>query len=307
MTGTNHNMKTTVTVLALIGAVGGAVSTTSAHAHATFNIAGYGDGAAGSINGNDGTPGTDAGGVWTNGGVGYTGALPVMWYAGMHSATSTRTIETGTPTSANGNSLQRQIADFNASNDSDLPTDRMLRVGGSSWSDPANGGQGWGHGLDFGLIHWSCGGSVQGCLDAGISGFKLTLADDLADGGANLKLGYALYGGWDRGSEAFRHDTFVTSPVPVSNPLGSNDLTLIGWGVASAVGETLSQTFDLNTHHGGEYTVIIGALGGVDGNYQLTIEPVVQPVPIPAAVWLFGSALVGVVTIGWRAPRPTAT
>lgn len=296
-------MKTTATILALAGMLGGTlVAAPEAHAHATFNIAGYGDGTGGSINGADGMPGTDASGVWTNGGVGYTGSLPVMWYAGMHSAAAAgRTIETGTPTSTNGSSLQRQIANYNNNNDPDLPTDRMLRVGGLSWSDPDNGGQGWGHGADFGLIHWSCGGSAQGCVDAGVSQFKITLADDLADGGANLKLGYALYGGWDAGAGASRHDTFFTDPTPVNNPLGSDDLTLLGWGVASSVGETLSQVFDLDTTYGGEYTIIIGALGGVAGNYQLTV----QPVPIPAAVWLFGSALVGVFTIGRRTSKPT--
>lgn len=298
-------MKTTASILALASVLGGTLlAAPAAHAHATFNIAGYGDGTGGSTNGNDGLPGTDAGGIWTNGGIGYTGALPVHWYAGMHNATAARTIETGAPDSGNGNSLQRQIANYNNNNDPDLPTNRMLRVGGLSWADPDNGGQGWGHGADFGLIHWSCSGSPQGCIDAGVSGFKVTLEDDLADGGANVRLGFALYGGWDAGTGASRHGTFVTDPAPVDNPLGSDDLKLLGWGVASSVGETLSQVFDLDAAYGGEYTIIIGALGGVAGNYRLSIESVVQPVPIPAGIWLLGSALVGVFTIGRRASKP---
>jgi hypothetical protein len=139
-------------------------------------------------------------------------------------------------------------------------------------------------------------------VDIGVTQFKITLEDDLADNGANLRLGYALYGGWDTGAGASRHDTFITDPAPVSNPFGSDDLTLLGWGVASSVGETLTTVFDLDSTYGGEYTIIIGALGGVAGNYKLTV----QPVPIPAAVWLFGSALVGVFTIGRRNSKATA-
>jgi hypothetical protein len=300
-------MKTTVTALALTGAVGGAFVAMSAHAYAMSNIAGYVGGTAGSINDSDGTPGTDAGGISTKGNVGYTGALPVMWHARMDDATDSRAIEIGTPTSVNGDSVQRQIADLNASADSDRPVDRMLRIGGSSSSESVSGRQGWGHGLDFGLIPRSCGGSVESCLDAGVSGFRLSLGDDLADGGANLKLRYPLYGGWDAGLEASGHDAFVASPVPASNSLGSDDLILNGWGVASPVGETLlSRTLDLDTRHGGGYTVIIGALGGLHGNIRLTMESLVQLVPIPAAVWRFGSALVGVCTIGRCAPKPTA-
>jgi len=51
--------------------------------------------------------------------------------------------------------MLQQVETFNAANDLGLPTDRVLAVGGLSWSDPENDGQGWRHGLDFGLMQFS--------------------------------------------------------------------------------------------------------------------------------------------------------
>ncbi|MCI0347694.1 MAG: hypothetical protein L0221_20020, partial [Chloroflexi bacterium] len=65
--------------------------------------------------------------------------------------------------------------------------------------------------------------------------------------------------------------TFTTSPGPIDNPLGSAGLTLIDHAVATAPGQTLSRTYALDVAHGGQYTVFIGALGGVSGQYQLTV------------------------------------
>jgi hypothetical protein len=229
------------------------------HAHATYNLAGYAAGLAGSTNGADGAPANDAA-TFTNGPLdGYTGSLPVTWYAGMHSPTQERTIQTGVaPTPASG-SLLDQVITFNAANDPDFPTDRVLAVGGLSWSDPVeNDGQGWGHGLDFGLVHYSPVGDV---LANGPVNFTITLADDPSDA-ATVQLAFAIYGGWDSGSTSVRHQTFTTSPSPV----------------AAAPGETLSRTYELTATYDGHYTVFVAALGGVAGQYQLTVSTEPEPI-----------------------------
>lgn len=253
----------------MLGVLVGTLAFSSlAYGHATYNVGGYGSGLAGSTNGADGDVSTPA---WTNGGVAeYSGALPVNWYAGMHNATTARTIQTGVaPTPASGSLLQ-QTNNYNTANDPDYPTDRVLAVGGKSWSDPANGNQGWGHGLDYGLIHFT---PLSTILAGGPVLVTITLADDPSDA-ANMQLAFALYRGWDTTATSSRHQTFVTSPSPVaSDPLGATGLTLIDYAVASSPGETLTRTYALDDLGGEEFTIFVGAQGGVAGQYQLTITP----------------------------------
>jgi hypothetical protein len=144
---------TTIAVFALRAALAGA---SSAHAHATYNLQGYGENLAGSIPGQtDGLP-VLASGEWTDGPVTeYTGSMSVNWYVGMHTKTQVRTIQTGVPGNAPSGSLAARIANYNSTHDSDLSlATPVIAVGGLSWLDPSTG-QGWGHGLDYGLIHFS--------------------------------------------------------------------------------------------------------------------------------------------------------
>lgn len=240
----------------------------SAYGHATYNLSGYGSGLGGSTNGVDGAPaGLTA--MWTGGPVGdYVGALPVNWYCGLHNPTQVRTIQTGLDPNPPASSLLAEVNTHNAETDPDLPTDAVLAVRGLSWSDPSNGDQGWGHGLDYGLIHLSPF-DTTGVLANGPVKLTITLTDDPTDDVA-VRLAYALYGGWDTSASIERHQTFITSPSPVDNPLGSAGLKFIGAAVASTAGATLSKTFDVDLTYGGKYTVFVGALGGVPGQYQVT-------------------------------------
>jgi hypothetical protein len=237
----------------------------NAHAHATYNLSGYGSALGGSTNGADGNP-ADETASWTNGPTEYAGALPVMWYCGLHNPSQVRTIQTGAGANPPAGSLVAQVASYNGDNDPDLPTDRVLAVGGLSWSDPSNGDQGWGHGLDYGLIHASPLDELQ--ADGPLK-LTITLADDPSDGVA-VRLAYAIYGGWDTSTTAVRHQTFTTNPTPLDDPLGSSGLTLIDFAVATDAGQTLSRSYDLDPAYEGKYTIFVAALGGVAGQYQLT-------------------------------------
>jgi len=239
-----------------------------AHGHATYNISGYGSGLGGSTNGADGLPTAVPPATWTNGGAdGYVGGLPAMWYSGMHSTTQVRIIQTGGAGTPPSGSLLQQINSYNTANDPDYPTDRVLAVGGKSWSDPDNDNQGWGHGLDFGLIHYS---PIDTILGGGPIKFTITLTDDPTDS-PGVRLAFALYKGWDTNPSSSRHQTFVSSPSPVDNPLGSTGLTLVDFAVATAAGGTVSRSFELTAETAGEYTVVIGALGGVAGQYEVVL------------------------------------
>lgn len=245
-----------------------------AWAHATYNIAGYGDGLAGSTNGADGSPAVTPDAIWTNGPTDYAGTLPVMWYAGMHTDTQVRSIETGVLPGPVAGSLQAQIETYNTGNDPDLPTNRVLAVGGLSWSDPANGDQGWGHGLDYGIIHYS---PVSTILASGPVNVRVTVADDPTDG-ATMRLAFALYRGWDVSATAVRHQTFTTNPSPVNDPLGAQGLTLVDFAVAPTAGENVEVVFPLDATSDGQYTLLVGALDGVPGQYRVIIAT--EPVPV---------------------------
>jgi len=239
----------------------------SASAHVTYNINGYGSGLAGSANGNDGLlPGT-----WTNGDVAeYVGTLSIQHYIGMHNATTVRTVQTGAGMTPASGSLLQQTNNYNTLNDPDYPTDRVLAVGGKSWSDPANGDQGWGHGLDYSLLHITPVGDI---LAGGPVLIEVELSDD-TDDPASVQLAFALYHGWDTGAVTDRHQTFVTSPAPLaSNPLGTTGLTLLDYAVATTAGETLTRTYSLAAMGGEEFTIIVGAKGGVAGQYKLKVTP----------------------------------
>jgi hypothetical protein len=262
----------TVTAALLLGIT--LATARSASAHATYNVSGYGSGLAGSTNGADGSPTAIPPAVWTNGGTDYAGSLPVNWYSGMHTPTQVRTILTGTLPGPASGSLVAQIEEYNVGNDPDIPTDLILAVGGKSWTDPENDGQGWGHGLDYGIIHYS---PVETILAEGPVSVTITLVDEPSDA-ATMQLAFALYGGWDTSVSAVRHQTFVTDPSPVAtNPLGSAGLELIDFAVAASAGEPVEITFPLTAEYAGEYTVFIGALGGVSGQYQMTVTT--TPVP----------------------------
>ncbi|HXJ34915.1 MAG TPA: thrombospondin type 3 repeat-containing protein [Candidatus Eisenbacteria bacterium] len=256
----------------LVGAV--LLGSPCAHAQTTYNLAGYGAGIAGSTNGADGFPATPPGAIWTNGDVtGYVGGLPVQWYALMTDGVTPRVVQTGNGASPAPESLLGQVSAYNAVHDPDLATDRVLAVGGRSWTDPANGDQGWGHGLDYGLIHFA---PLDAVLGGGPVYVAVTVDDDPANT-APMRLAFAMYGGWDTNASSERHQTYTTSPHPVDDPLGSAGLKLLDYRVASTSGETVSTTFRLQSDHDGKYTLFVGALDGVAGRYRVTITPGVAP------------------------------
>jgi hypothetical protein len=250
---------------------------TPASADTSYNLSGYGSGGvAGSTNGNDGLP-ADGTAAWSNGSAaGYAGGLPVQWYARLQDAVTPRTLETGSGGSPPADSLLAHVTAYNATHDPDRPADATLAVGGLSWADPANPGapgQGWGHGMDYGLLHFTPLDAVQA---GGPVDFTITVANDPLNASA-VRLAFVLYGGWDTNPSSSRHQTFFSSPAPTSNPLGASGLTVIDYAVAATPGETLARTYRLDATYGGRYTVFVAAQGGVAGRYVLTVTPRLAP------------------------------
>lgn len=277
-------------VLALAGAIAGIMATMpAAHAHHSYNLDGYTNTSTGhSLSGNDGgnpsvTPailGTTA--RWTAGGpgAGYTGALPGMWYAAFHGLES-HNLSTGDALAKTWN----HDGDTGPSATPLVPFATThagfeLAVGPKSWEDTAVQGAntGWGHGLDFGLIKLDVAGHLN-----------ITVEAD----GSGLLPAFSLYQGWDTGT-GVRHGPYVNN---VSNPLSGTGLILLG-SIANDGDGSVTYQFN-NLAAGGKYSLFIGGDdGAVGGKYKVNMT--LSQVPLPAAVWLFGSALAGMGVIGRR-------
>ncbi|MDD5113197.1 MAG: hypothetical protein PHC94_04220 [Methylobacter sp.] len=129
----------------------------------------------------------------------------------------------------------------------------------------------------------------------GLSDLTITLQTDT---GSSTKPAFSLYQGWDTSTTPFvRAGSYINN---ISNPLGTVGLNYLGQASTSTAGGVASYTFTNLT--GGNYTLLLGGNGTSsdifgNGSYKLTLTSV----PVPFAVWLFGSAMAGL--IGFRRNR----
>ncbi|MDD2759107.1 MAG: hypothetical protein PHH11_02310 [Methylomonas sp.] len=256
--------------LALTGVLGlGASSAASAHVMYNTDNAGSAYGAGGT----DGwsTPGSWVGTADGNAPFGYAGPV-ANWAAQLHSA---------------GASLIVSSAD--ALDDYDVAADIDTAKG--AWNDgkftQAADSQGWGHNTDVGLFKSNVTQTVtltasnvdpNGWQIFGISVFS----------GMTTAGNYEHHGGWNIG---YTEDD--TTPATLDNPLGTVGLTFVGY--------TDNSTVTFTAQAGQVYSILLGGYSG-SGNfgphagYQLAISSV----PVPGAVWLFGTAMAGLIGIGGR-------
>ena len=290
------------------------------------NTGGYAPvGVGGRVNGdsNANIPGT--GGLPDD----YFGALPYNLYLGHHDSTAagqtTRNGLTGTADST-PNSLWRAYARQDASPvwGSLVPdigsSHPYYAVGGNSWQVGSTAG-----GLDYNLIHASAGtnNDAKNVTTAGaeigqVYQIDITVKRDTAydaENDINALLDVALYRGADTSSTASRTAAFDRNANGVQGSTlgtgGSNGSKLLWRAQQNTTSDVLNFTLvidfnewkktdalegGLNDGLAGFYTLIIGAHGGAEGSalaYTVTSRSftAAAPVPVPAAVWLFGSAL----------------
>lgn len=179
-----------------------------------------------------------------------------------------------------------------------------IDTGGGAWRDNSDTPTGWKHQTDIGLISSDVTQVVHLNLTAlgqqqenTFSTFGVTVFEGMDLNTDN----YSHHGSWNCPS--------CTTPKPYSanNPFKTIGLTTIGWNDSvDAVND-----FIFKAEAGKIYSVY---LGGVDfskwntavDNYKLDITTSdmfsVPPsaVPVPGAVWLFGSAIVGMVSFSRR-------
>jgi hypothetical protein len=205
-------------------------------------------------------------GPWTEGDPGYTGDLPATWVAQIHNDGGV----------ANSQTASSADAGF------------LIGMGARSYKDGATN---WGHSADYGLFSLHADATVT-----------ITVSSD----GSNLRPAFGLWDGWATGGS--RHAAYTGNGAVnamAANPLGSG-LALVdasAWTFAASQGTTATATLT-RFLAAGNYTLILGGYDGTSPGtnlaYTATISAAAAPVPVPGAVWLFGSALAGVVGFGRR-------
>ncbi len=181
-----------------------------------------------------------------------------------------------------------------------------------AWSDASKSGAfGWRHDLDYGLFKSDTGGTI-------------TLnAQGINQSGTNF--GFTIFKGMDASTVAYNHhgswnnnnNTQIGAPNGVSLPGGNTQFGATNAEAAANIvaysigGDTPSNlnTINFNADPGQIYTIVLGGYrnGGwgetVDG-YKLNITAV-SSIPVPGAVWLFSSAMAGLIGFGRRSHKST--
>lgn len=291
----------------------GAISNASASATATtmYNLSTY--------EGNDFSSNNTAcapcnGGVGTDGWVwGFNGA-PLGSTNSVASWAGTGGTNT-TPFGYNGGGVLHWGVHMTANGTAEISSqDSLTRYGvgadidtaKGAWSDQAlSGAQGWRHDVDFGLFKSDVGGTVtvnaQGINQSGTNfGFTIFKGMDTST------VDYNHHGSWNLGN-----NTQLSAPTSSSLPNGNTTFTVANMVAYSIGGATPSNlnTISFTAEAGQIYTIALGGYKNgkwgdtVDG-YKLDIGQV-SAVPVPGAVWLFGSAMAGL--IGLRGRKKSAT
>lgn len=248
--------------LALASAIGAILLVSNAaNAHVTYNTA---DNGVGNV------PDGSGAAIWTDGApisvgpsAGYTGNLPATWAAMIENAGGV------------ADSLTASSADSAAAGGY-----ATIGIGAKSYRD---GSTNWGHSADFGLFSLQHAATVT-----------ITVSSD----NSNLRPAFGLWDGWDTSGASSRHQSYLNNGA--LNAMGSVlDSSLVphdatAWTFAASQGPTATATLTRYLA-AGDYTLILGGYNGTSpgGNLAYTATIYAAPVPLPAGIWLFGSALMG--------------
>jgi len=238
----------------------------NAQAGVAYNITGWDATGTGGLDG--GFPVNWIGGTAPS----YTGSLNAMWYANV------------------GNGGSESVSSSGTRSNSGVDPTFALAVGPRAWNDNTTGTTGQGHGSDFGLIHLN-----------GLSDLTVTVAADTVLG-SSLKPGFSLFQGWATTTtgrvQAYQNNA--------DNPLGTTSLDFQNSASTTTPGGSASLLF--TNLAAGDYTLFVGGnfSGGAGAAGKYTVGLTASPVPIPAAIWLFGSALAGIGVLGRRKEKTLA-
>lgn len=279
--------------LALAGAIGALMlGTSAAEAHVSYHIAVDGSQAP-NVNGSTTT------GSWTGGSPvdkGYIANLPTTWLANIHHYNDVY-----------------EVSAADAKTHVGVASNFVLETAGNRWKPSSS----WGNALDYGLIDLDVAGHLTITLEAD-SALNSTFAP-----------GFTLFQGWGSTVHGNKHQAWNANPDAPSSPIGNvsnpnhasynpnslsfnpdqlplavRGLSFVGYGATTTDGGTVTKTFE--NLSAGKYFLWIGGNGSDNSNEYYKASLSVAPVPVPAAVWLFGTAMAGMIGIGRRKQSLTA-
>jgi hypothetical protein len=244
--------------LAIAGAVSALLlGATTAEASVTYNL-------------NPSTANSNSTGPWSDGTIvkpaGYIGKMPVTWVADIQNDINPN--ETDTVSKANA-----------------IAQGAVSTYAVESLSNRWNPSRSWGNALDFGLITLHSAGDLL-----------IQIAAD-ATQSSTFKPGFTLFSGWDTSATSSKHGSWnVALPAIPVNPRGTTGLTYLGQASSTVAGDTVSYLF--SNLAAGNYSLWIGGNGSDASpvgsqSYIANITASPSAVPVPGAVWLFGSAIAG--------------
>ena len=167
-----------------------------------------------------------------------------------------------------------------------------------SWNDDGQGDttnpEGWAHNTDIGLIRADSNLTLTLNLtnvDGTWSNYGITVFEGMSGSTGSANHHATWNTGWTSSNDA---------PANANNPFGLNGLTHLVHD-ATVGSDPLLKGLTFNAEAGKVYTVLLGGheFGSVFGptaDYKLSISAV----PVPGAVWLFGSAMAGLIGFGRR-------
>lgn len=220
---------------------------------------------------------------------GYVGSAHLNWAAALHHAGGSYTVS---ESHASSIGVTTEIdTGAGAWQDAGLTTDGALT---------ANGPTGWKHQTDIGLIKadetmWvTLNPSVVSGTGFDIQNFGITVFT-----GMDTNTGsYVHHGAWNCPT-CLSNGQPAPKPYDANNPFGTQGLSYLTHD--ATVDGVNGLTFKAIA--GQVYSIYIGGAGVGNwktnvADYSLTITT--APVPVPGAVWLFGSAMAGMVGFGRR-------
>jgi len=224
------------------------------------------------------------------------GALPYSYTGSSHLNWAVQLTGAGDSSEISAADSTARYSSTGTTPDANYVAPAEIDTGGGAWRDNSTPTTGWKHQTDIGLIssdvtqqiHLNL--STLGQQSPTFSRFGVTVFDGMDTNTAN----YSHHGAWNNPGAA-------TNPKPYNtgNPFGTTGLTNIGY--SDNVDAVTDFTFAAEA--GKVYSIYLGGVdfsrwnAGVD-NYKLNITT--SAVPVPGAVWLFGSALAGFVGLRRR-------
>ncbi len=246
--------------------------------------------------------GTDPRTTTGNGGFGYTGTQTLNWSATLGALGDSVKISNVASSAAYGGTV---LADGTTFNQADIDTAK------GAWYDDKNPGTGWRHDTDIGLFRSDVTTdvllSVKSLGPENLNaqyGFTVFQGKDTKTTGS-----YNHHAGWHGVSIATADGVLGSGPseaagvdITPNNPFGGAGLTV------RVLDDVLNNNAYFTAQAGQIYTIYLGGFKGGDwtvtrDNYELTISSV----PLPGAVWLFGSAIAGMGMAGLRKKKAAAS